>query len=219
MVTDGRGGTATDYVTIEVRANRTPTITSLIADADWTTRSGSLQVTCTASDPDGDELSYEWTASGGNISGAGAVVNWTAPQEVGVYNVTVVVKDGHGSSDTDLLPISVATGQPPIIETLLVTADHCYLRSYSWGYKVGMKQEYDIECIVSNTSSEVFYEWSWTGGNISGVGSLVTWTAPNTSGKVTVTVIVSDITGNKGVKNLLLEVAGCNTCAFPGCSG
>ena len=99
-VTDGRGVEVMKQVTIKVRANWPPTITSLVADADWTTPSGSLHLTCTASDPDDDELSYEWSTSGGNISGTGAAVNWTAPEEVGIYHVTVVVTDGHGMEDT-----------------------------------------------------------------------------------------------------------------------
>jgi len=52
-------------------ANRRPIITSLEAEAAWTAPLGSLQVTCTASDPDGDELNYEWTATGGSIFGTG----------------------------------------------------------------------------------------------------------------------------------------------------
>ena len=219
-VTDDRGGEDIDYVTIEVRANKQPQITSLIADADWTLPSGTLQVTCTAPDPDGDELSYEWSTSGGDISGTGAAVNWTAPEAVGIYDVTVVVTDGHGSSATDsLLHISVATEQPPIIEALLVTKDrygHCYLLTYSWGYKVGKGQKYDIECIVSDTSGEVSYNWSCDGGELSGEGSMITWTAPNTEGDVTVTVIVSDIAGNMASKNIILRVVPCSGCTF-GC--
>jgi len=221
-VTDGRGGEDMDKVTIEVRANKSPTITSLTADADWTTPSSSIQVTCDASDPDGDGLSYEWTASGGNITGTGAAVNWTAPEEVGIYDVTVVVTDVHGGSATDSLPISVVTGQPPIIEQLLITKDrygHCYLKKYSGGYYVGKEQKYDIECIVLDTSIELFYEWSYTGGEIFEVsedGSMISWTAPNTSGKVTVTVIVSDIAGNMVSKNLVLNVVSCSACTF-GC--
>ena len=218
-VTDGRSGEVMDYVTITVRANEPPTIASLIADEDWITPSGSLEVTCTASDPDGDELSYEWTATAGAISGTGAVVNWTAPQEVGTYDVTVVVKDGHGSSATDSLPISVVTGQPPNIEALLVTAEHCYLIEYSWGYKVGKGQEYDIECTVSDTSGGVSYEWSCTAGDISEIfqdGSIITWIAPDASTYVTVTVIVSDIVGNIVSESVLLEVVTCSPCTF-GC--
>jgi hypothetical protein len=173
-------------------------------------------VTCTASDPDGDELSYEWSANGGDISGTGGVVTWTAPQQVGIYNVTVVVTDGYGGSDTRTLPISVTTGQTPTIESLLVTADHCYLKTYPWGYKVGKLQEYHIECIVSGTSGPVSYEWSCTGGSISGPGSMITWTAPNASVDITVTVTVTDIARKPVSKSVLLQVVDCSPCTF-GC--
>jgi hypothetical protein len=214
-VTDGCGGEVMKQVTITVRANWPPTITSLVADADWTTPSSSLQLTCNASDPDGAELSYEWTTTGGNISGIGAVVNWTAPKEVGIYDVTVVVTDGHLSSATDSLSISVATEQPPAIEELLVTAEHCYLKEEGSGYLVGKGQEYDIECIASDTS-ELIYDWSCDGGELSGEGSLITWIAPNTPGYVTITVMVSDIAGNMASKNMILHVVNCSACTF-GC--
>jgi hypothetical protein len=217
IVIDSRGGAATDYAIITVKANRPPTINNLIADADWTLPSGSLQVTCDASDTDDDELSYEWSTSGGDITGTGPEVIWTAPEEVGIYNITVVVRDGHGSSDTRTLPVSAVTGQPPVIEMLEITKDrygHCYLKPYSGGYYVGKEQMYDIECIVTDTTVELSYEWSCTGGEISGEGSLITWTAPDTSVKITVTVIVSDITGNMVSKNVLLNVVSCSTCTF-----
>jgi hypothetical protein len=219
-VTDGRGGEVTDYITITVRANKLPTINSLVADADWTLPSGSLNVTCAASDPDGDELSYEWTASRGDISGTGPEVTWTPPEEVGIYHVTVAVTDGYGSSATDSLSISVASEQPPIIEALLVTAEHCYLKTYSWGYKVGQGQKYNIECVVSSdTSDELSYNWSCTSGQISETsedGSIITWIAPNTTVDVIVTVTVSDDAGNMMSKDISLNVVSCSHCTF-GC--
>jgi len=216
-VTDPRGGEVMSHVTITVGAP--PVITSLVADADWITPSGSVQVTCNATDPDGDELSYEWTATGGSISGTGAIVNWTAPQEVGIYDITAVVKDGHGDSAMDSLYISVATEQPPIIQMLKITKDrygHCYLKKSGEKYLVGREQKYDIECIVSDTSMELSYEWSCTGGELSGEGSLITWTAPNAVGDVTVTVILSDTAGNTFSKNIMLSVVSCSQCTF-GC--
>jgi len=215
IVTDGHGGEVTDYVTITVRTNRSPTINSLVANADWTTPSGNLQVTCDASDPDRDELNYEWTTTGGDIFSTGAAVNWTAPQEVGTCNVTVVVKDGYGGEDTKSLILSVALSPPPTIEDLTVTAkEPKYLKKTSAGYTVWKAKEYNIECIASNTSGGVFYEWSCTGGNISGEGSMITWTAPNQSSvDVTVTVIVSDVTGNKVGKSIYFYVPSC-ACGF-----
>lgn len=221
IVVDGRGSAVTDYVTITVRTNRAPTIGSLTADAEWTLPLGSLNVTCNAWDSDDDELSYEWSTNGGHITGVGHEVTWNAPQAVGLYDITVVVSDGHGSSDTKVLPISVAPEQPPIIEELLITTGsygHCYLKPYAGGYYVGKEQMYDIECVVSGTSVGLSYEWSCTGGELSGDGSMVTWTAPNTQGKVTVTVIVSDIAGKMASKNLVLNVVSCSTCTFGPCS-
>jgi hypothetical protein len=220
IVMDSCGSAVTDSVTITVRTNTSPAINNLTADADWTLPLGSLNVTCDASDPDGDELSYEWSTDGGDISGTGAVVNWIAPQGVGIYNVTVVVNDGYGGSATTTLPITVAPEQPPIIQELRITNDRdggCYLKKDSGGYKVGQGKVYDIECIVADTSMELSYEWSCTGGELSGEGSLATWTAPNTTTKVTITVIVSDIARNMASKNLVLSVVGCSPCTFGSC--
>jgi len=230
VVTDGRGGEVTDYVAITARTNNAPTIASLTADTDWTLPSGSLQLTCTASDPDEDELTYEWTATAGSISGTGAAVSWTAPLQIGIYSVTVVVTDDYGSSATVSLPISVVTGQPPNIEALLVMAEHCYLQTHSWGYRVGKEQEYDIECIAAHPDAELSYEWSiecrnpdtgiyeWPcdGGEFSGQGPIITWTAPNRVVFIRVTVIASDIVGNPATETVDLEVVDCSPCTF-GC--
>jgi len=220
FVTDGYGDGVAKQVTIIVRVNRSPTITSMVADAEWTLPSGSIQVTCTASDPDGDELSYEWSTTGGDITGTGAVVSWTAPEAVGIYDITVVVTDGHGSSDTDLLTISVATEQPPTIEELRITADHCYLKTNTSPYKVGREQEYHIECVVADADTELSYNWSCDDGEITeilGDGSMITWEAPNEYvERASVRVIVSDISGNMATKNVYLEVVNCSRCTF-GC--
>jgi hypothetical protein len=218
-VTDGRGGKVMKQVTITVRANLPPTVTSLVADADWTLPSGSIQVTCNASDPDGDELGYEWATTGGDISGTGAVVNWIAPQEVGIYDITVVVTDGHDAEDIKFVSLSAALGAPPTVEDLIVTAEHRYLKKSTWGYDydVWKTEEYDIECIVSNTSGGVSYNWSCDDGEISDMsedGSTITWTAPNKIvTPTTVTVIVSDIAGNKMSKSIVLYVPSC-ACGF-----
>jgi len=214
-VTDGRGGEVMSCVIIEVRANRPPTITSLEAAAPWTTPSGSIQVTCDASDPDGDELSYEWTTDGGDISGTGTAVTWNAPEEVGIYHVTVVVKDGHGREDTGSVPLSVATGTPPAIEKLCVTPEgHKYLRNSNTAgcdYDVWLNKEYDIECVATGTG-DLVYEWSCDDGQIVGEGSTITWTAPNKKYvKATVMVIVLDVDENSIANSIVFYVPSC-TC-------
>jgi len=195
--------------------NRRPIITSLEAEAEWAAPLGNLQLTCTASDPDGDELSYEWITTGGDISGTGAAAIWTAPEEVGVYEITVVVDDGHGGKDIGFLTLITSNGRPPSIQNLIVTAkEPKYLKTTSTGYKVGKTKEYYIECIASGMNGELVYEWSCNGGEIFGAGSLITWTAPDTSGYVTVTVKVFDGVGNWVRKSIVFEVVSCSSCEF-----
>ncbi|GAH97389.1 unnamed protein product, partial [marine sediment metagenome] len=69
-------------------------------------------------------------------------------------------------------------------------------------------------CVVSDTSGELVYEWSCDGGEISGEGSMITWTAPDRAGEVTVTVTVSDAYGNMISKSIVFNVVSCSSCEF-----
>jgi len=195
--------------------NRVPTIINLEADAEWISPSGSVQLTCTASDPDGDRLGYQWSASDGDISGTGSAAIWTAPGEVGMYDITVVIDDGHDGIDTAFLTLIASNGPPPSIENMTVTAEEPkYLKTTNTGYKVGKTKEYYIECIASVVSGELVYEWSTSGGEISGAGSVINWTAPDASGYVTVTTKVFDDAGNWVRRNVVFEVVDCSPCEF-----
>jgi len=56
---------------------------------NWT----SCNITCLASDPNRDKLSYTWMASEGRILGQGKECIWTAPGMSGLYKITVTVRD------------------------------------------------------------------------------------------------------------------------------
>jgi len=222
VVADNRGHAATETIAIEVRTNKAPVINSLTASPKRVLPGGSLNVTCEASDPNGDPMTYEWSASGGDIAGSGSKVTWTAPQQTGVYEVTVVVRDAFGGSATRTVFVSVALEQPPTITELRITKDrygHCYLKPFSGGYYVGKQQNYDIQCVLADTS-DASYDWSCSDGEIfetSEDGSMIAWAAPNTSCEVTITVVVSDSKGNMAAENLVLTVVSCSTCTFGTC--
>jgi len=92
----------TDQLIITVLApNNPPVIESLTTDCPRVQPAGSGPITCEASDPDGDELTYTWSVERGTISGSGATVTWTAPSELGDYYITVTVSDGRGGEVTD----------------------------------------------------------------------------------------------------------------------
>ena len=91
-------------------SNHDPTISDLRAEVDRVKLSGSSEVECVAADPDGDELTYQWMATGGNISGQGPTVTWTAPKTSGTYVLTVMVTDGRGGEASEEVTVRVKGG-------------------------------------------------------------------------------------------------------------
>jgi probable HAF family extracellular repeat protein len=65
-----------------------------------------------SSDPDGDSLSYAWTFADGQRS-AGALVGHAFRND-GSYQVTLIVEDSHGASDTARTTVTVANAAPII---------------------------------------------------------------------------------------------------------
>jgi len=112
LVTDGKGGEAIDSVAITVtsRPNKVPTISAFNVtppnkpevtfcppgEQISVSRNTTSDIQCIAEDPDGDELNYIWTATGGTVKGEGAIVEWIAPGAAGDYTVTAIIADGRG---------------------------------------------------------------------------------------------------------------------------
>jgi outer membrane protein OmpA-like peptidoglycan-associated protein len=73
-------------------------------------------VTATAQDPDGDALTYRWSAPAGTLQAPGnRQTVWTAPQQVGPVPVTVTVDDGKGGTASDMVTIQVISA-PPVVQ-------------------------------------------------------------------------------------------------------
>jgi hypothetical protein len=92
---------------MSTRVNNPAIITGLTARPLRVKKTATSTIECIASDPDGDELTYLWTASGGNISGRGATVTWTAPNREGSYIIRVIVTDSMGRGNSKELQITV----------------------------------------------------------------------------------------------------------------
>jgi hypothetical protein len=89
-------------------ANHLPSIIGLKANRDVLSPLSSCLVECVASDPDGDGLVYEWSASKGNILDVdGATIAWSAPESEGSYSIMVKVSDGNGGEATNFVTITV----------------------------------------------------------------------------------------------------------------
>ena len=65
-------------------------------------------VTADATDPDGDPLTYKWSAPAGKFTAPGdRQTPWTAPMQEGPVQVTVTVDDGKGGTASDSVTIQV----------------------------------------------------------------------------------------------------------------
>ena len=213
-VSDGSGGEAGDSATITVRENRPPMITSLSTDEHWVEPGGSCFIKCVVSDEDGDELSYQWWAEGGEIYGVGAVVAWIAPQLEGLYTISVVVADPFGGECSRSLFGSVALSEPPNILGLIASSDEPkFLKEFRGGYRILQGKDCRIECVVAGADDGLGYRWVADHGVISGTGPTVTWEAPTSRCEATVAVIVSDSAGNVVSKDVVFQVETC-ACGF-----
>ena len=124
VVADELGGESSASLSIRVAFNNPPIIKKLTVTAEhkylkkilggYKVGKGQIyKIKCSASDPDGDELFYEWSTDGGGVSGKGATVTFTAPlwstEGTEPLTVTVTVSDINGGAATDSVVLQVVS--------------------------------------------------------------------------------------------------------------
>jgi hypothetical protein len=114
-VDDGRGGTATCAADVAVtkRPNRPPVI-SCAPERNPIIAGERVAINSTASDPDGDPITYSYSASGGQVSGNGPVAQFDSTGlSAGSYTVTGTADDGQGGRATCTATVDVQQPAPP----------------------------------------------------------------------------------------------------------
>jgi len=89
-----------------------PVITSVTPNPATVGLGGISNISCVATDPDGDTLSYAWDAQSGTITGSGDTITWQAPGAAGTYTINVTVNDGTGraADGSTVVSVVVTTG-------------------------------------------------------------------------------------------------------------
>jgi PKD domain len=127
-----------------------------------------VALNATASDPNGDPLLYSWNSSGGQVIGQGVGVQFdTTGLEPGDYTVTVEVNDGRGGVASDSKTIRVEACPPLTVcfgPSLDVTA---VPPTVDPGEKINVSTP---GVSGGRNFGAVRYEWSATGGTITGGG-------------------------------------------------
>jgi OmpA family len=114
-VDDGRGGTATCSVDIAVskRPNRPPVI-SCAPERNPILAGERVAIKSTASDPDGDPITYSYSTTGGQISGNGPTAQFDSTGlSAGSYTVTCTADDGQGGRTSATTRVDVQQPAPP----------------------------------------------------------------------------------------------------------
>jgi hypothetical protein len=197
--------------------NNPPAITDLHADTMIVQPPGTSNIICTATDPDGDHLTYRWTTSGGTVDGSGASATWTAPVSPGSYLITVVVSDGKdGATSRDItLTVPEKPNNPPIITAIKFTPDNKSTIIIKPNPTDLEKKKYPpvvvkwtpavIECVASDSDDDnIKYIWKTTGGKITGTGPIINWLGVGDPGSYSVTCEISDDKG--GTDSLTFNV-------------
>jgi len=95
-------------ITVPPIDNNPPIISDLTANPSSININQTTTIICSASDPDGDSLTYTWTKTGGTFEGntTGPTITWRAPSTPDTYTVECEVSDGK-ESDSKSVDISV----------------------------------------------------------------------------------------------------------------
>lgn len=109
IVAWGKAGAPINHLPIIEDLVVTPEEPQFFKETNIIWKGKSCGIECIASDPDNNELSYEWSADAGSIAGEGSTVTWIAPLEGGKAIVTVTVSDNSGGVATENIVFTVKT--------------------------------------------------------------------------------------------------------------
>ena len=173
--------------------NTAPTASAMATTSATVNGLGTVTLDGTATDPEGDTLTYRWTSSGGGIFKDASLLHtiWTAPDKTDIAQDIVltltVTDDGTGQlSHAAEVNVRVRENQRPTAEVSPDTAT------------VDGGEEVELEATASDPDTTTLtYDWTSSGGGTFEDASALdtTWTAPpktNAAQDITLTLKVTD---------------------------
>lgn len=164
------------FVANAVPGNRAPVISAISATPNSVSPFGTVNLSVTASDPDGDSLKYAWVVTGGQLGITHAATEtWRAPSLGGTYRLQVLVGDGKTWTNA-FVNVTVngngteGVGQHPAAIYSMVPSK----------VAVAPGETIQITCTGADRDGDTMgISWNTSGGTLSGSGWTINWTAPS----------------------------------------
>lgn len=150
-----------------------------------------VAISATASDPDGDTLTYKWTTTGGRIVGEGANVSFDSTGLApGEYTITCEVDDGCGCVAFDTKTVRVETC-PPILVCFTTTSLDVTPASTS-DVNPGEAVTFSTSGVTGGRAyGDVTYTWTASAGTITGNGTSARLDTTGVSNDTTINITVT----------------------------
>ncbi len=187
--------------------NRPPLVRLAAASSVRIARNGELSLTATASDPDGDTLSYLWGGTAGTYVSSGTTqttARWRAPDFDTTASVSVEVADGRGGRSHAVLGVTVGVGGTNRAPAVSILASGTRVE-----YATGVR----LTAQVSDPDGDaVNCVWRADRGTLQvSTGTTTVWTSPSTSGAATITLTAGDSRGASATATLAITVLAPNS--------
>jgi hypothetical protein len=184
---------------VNIPTAQAPTVTSIIVSPTAVPSGGTADVTVSAHDPNGDELTYLYDTSGGSITGSGTLVTYQAPQTPGRYTITVQAFDGEYYSAVKSANVEVGgsgVNQPPQLTKFKASST-----------VARVDETVTLEATAFDADGDsLTYHYDASGGTLSGRGAEVEWRAPGQTGEYTISAWVSDDEFESSKKEVTITV-------------
>ncbi|MDD5312497.1 MAG: hypothetical protein PHO26_05615 [Dehalococcoidia bacterium] len=201
-------------------ADHTPVISTIAGALEWKPgQEGVLR--CPVSNPDKDVLTFVWSAENGTIKGDGEEVTWIAPDTEGEYAVTVKVSNSKGAEATATRKFKVTNNPYGNIEpdkTIYLKINLPSKEVVKESRRVRIWTTSIIQCVPQNSDLEqLTFKWTAHEGRLAannlnaGTADSVGWIAPGVKGNYTVSVFVTDKTGNEASGQVEFDVFCCGS--------
>lgn len=191
-VADANGLEATGLVTVEViPVNDAPTL-ALVAGSPAVAEGSPLELAAQAEDVDGDQLSYDWSTTGGELTGDGAAARLAVDDGPASVTVQVFVTDGveYASATYAVTVTNVA----PTVEAQAATG--------VWGLPVTLTGS-ATDPSAADTAAGLTPSWALEGTTFGALTASIVYDAP---GSHSATLAVTDKDGDTGSREVAVDI-------------